>query len=131
MSDQVAVYNANIYPYKEVFREKEVVIPSKGHIKMARDEAVLFLGTYSPPILNADGVHMPQGYKMLKILGIGAKELVTEPDVKCNACGMKFANDSDLEAHVVATHLDQLEPEAAKEIKEKLPKGAKTARGTT
>lgn len=133
MSNEVAVFNDNIYPYKEYFRDRWVEIPSKGHIMMDKDEAQLFLGTMNQPVLDADGNHMAQGFKMLKILNDKAPELQRKSELVCNACGQVFHDQSLLEKHILAMHVEQLEDkEAAKEAiaKKPLPKGAKTARNT-
>ena len=121
---QVAVYNGNIYPYKEKFRDEEISIPSKGHIMMDNDEAVLFLGTMNRPVLDADGNHTPEGFKMLKILGAGEAKPVDEVILRCAACNNVFGTEGELQSHILASHVNQLDnkEEAVKMMeKEKMP----------
>ena len=116
---QVAVFNDNIYPYKETFRGTEIEIKEKGHIMMDEDEAKLFLGQYAPPVLDADGNQMPQGFKMLKILGKEKLERRLPQTFKCNACALECKSQEDLEAHIIAAHVEDLPDSTDEERKVK------------
>lgn len=125
---QVAVFNDNIYPYKEKFRDKILEIPAKGHIMMDHDEAKIFLGTFNAPMLDADGNHMPQGYKMLRILGKKLPNLEPVKKLICHQCNMVFDSQADLETHIVALHVDNLmqETDAEKKVVEEIKAKSKS-----
>ena len=118
---KVAVFNDNVHPYKEVFREKTIEIPPKGHVMMEHDEAVMFLGTMVPPKLGADNEHLPEGFKMLRIIKKKDLEKETKPEkIKCHSCGKEFADQASLDDHIVNEHLDQIEDEeVAKDLDRK------------
>lgn len=107
----VRVYNENVHPYNETFKGTKIHIPAKGNannwVEMDEDEANLFLGSFSPPIIDADGGHDPRGYKMLKIVGETgwAKK---QSEWTCQACKYEASNEKDLNEHIDAKHLDSL-----------------------
>lgn len=126
---EVAVFNDNTYPYKEDFRGRVIEIPAKGHVKMEKDEANIFLGTMNQPVLDADGNHTPMGYKMLRVIkGEIPVEQVVE--IRCNACGLTFMRQDELDKHILSTHMHELEDkeEAIEAIKPKTRPKPKTAR---
>jgi hypothetical protein len=121
MSNQVAVFNDNIYPYKEKFKDDEINIPSKGHILMERQEAVQFLGQMNAPVLGADNEHLPQGFKMLRIIQ-NKKDLeaVESPVIKCHQCNDEFSTQELLDDHIRTEHIDKIEDkDFAKDFSEK------------
>lgn len=99
---KVRVWNDNIFPYKEKFKGDPIRIEPKSHIVMEEDEAYQFKGTFSPPVLNTDGVHMPEGFKMIRIEKIDAAQAEPEPKadaLKCIACQYRAQNAADLAEH--------------------------------
>lgn len=121
----VRVYNDNVHPYTEVFKDEKIFIKPKGFIEMDEFDAIQFRGTYKSPVLNVDGVHMPEGFKMIRIEKFSG-EVAAAPKVddhQCIACKYKGASKADLEEHV-KTHKDQLvvDEEAEAEIKAKRKK---------
>lgn len=106
---QVKVWNDNIHPYKEKFRDQEIYIPAKEHIMMGADEAQIFLGTFNGMIKDTGGAHMAQGFKMLRIeKPVNAKFATIEQDpLKCIACGYVATSKVDLSEHVKFNHADQ------------------------
>jgi hypothetical protein len=71
---KVQVVNDNTYPYTEEFKGQKITIEPKGHVEMERDDAVLFLGTFSPISYDVDGNPHPKSYKKLKIVEITDKK---------------------------------------------------------
>lgn len=119
MSNKVAVFNSNIYPYSERFRDQDILIPAKGHIMMDRDEANIFLGTMNSPVLDVDGNHTPEGYKMLKVLG-EAPQPEEPTKLKCHQCLEEFDSQAQLEGHIVSMHIDKIvDPVVAEELVKK------------
>jgi hypothetical protein len=104
---QVRVWNDNIHPYQETFREKELKIPAKSFILMDSGDAHLFKGTFAPIKVDADGNPIAQGYKMIRIEKTA--EPLPETKVKetiCQACRYEASSDKDLAEHVKASHGD-------------------------
>ena len=100
-SDRVKVVNMMKTVYKETFKEREIVIPSKGSVEMRRDEAVEFLGTISPGLVN--GGFQPKNLEIEEIPGGAVVE------IQCDLCGVKFENAAQLKAHIPLVHKEQLE----------------------
>lgn len=90
------VINNDTVEYREMFREREVVIPAKGKIMMTRSEATLFKGTHP-------GYDARKGrdiVKMLEIRPVGNK-VQTEPEYISARDGKSFENKEALEAHLL------------------------------
>lgn len=117
----VRVYNDNVFPYEEVFKGDQILIPSKKFIEMDEDEAVQFKGTFKSPVLNVDGVHLPEGYKMIRIERISADAPIMKQDEhQCVACKYKGSSQIDLAEHM-KTHKEQVlvDEQAEAEIRSK------------
>lgn len=123
----VEVHNLNAYPYKEMFRGKEIQIKAEDFIKMENDDAVMFLGALPNVERDGDGNILPRSYKKLRIVRDGSgKRMVEERKkrevaFKCNACGYNGNSEQDLHIHTKEEHVHQLEdPKVAKQmLKEK------------
>ncbi len=118
---QVRVWNDNIHPYSETFREQLIKIAPKSFVMMEAGEAHLFKGTFAPIQVDADGNPIPQGYKMIRIEE--TDEPVAAPQSKeniCQACRYEAASTKDLAEHIKHSHEDiavvdeQAEQEIAK-----------------
>jgi hypothetical protein len=115
----VRVWNDNVHPYEEVFKGDQIYIKPKNFIEMDENEAVQFKGTFKAPVLNVDGVHMPEGFKMIRIERISDQvESPKADDHQCLVCKYKGSSQKDLEEHLKA-HKGQLvvDEEAEAEIK--------------
>ena len=78
---QVKVWNDNVHPYREKFKNKSIEIPPHDFIEMEYHEAVYFLGTMPPNIqTDAGGTQKPISYKMLRIEKPG--QATEDPPVK-------------------------------------------------
>jgi len=117
----VRVWNDNVHPYREKFKDWDIHIPPKSFIEMEEGEAILFRGTFSFPKLDADGNDMPEGFKMIRLEPIGPSEPVKVDENRCLACTYKASSKADLDEHVNAMHLEQMvdKDEQEKRIKAK------------
>lgn len=116
---QVKVWNDNVHPYKETFREQKIEIPAKGFIKMDAEEAHLFKGTFAGILRDADNNPDPRGYKMIRIEAIGAEDAEPAPiQFISQVTGEKFTTQKELDEHL-KQFKDRLfvDEEAEEEIK--------------
>jgi len=122
---KVAVFNDNIYPYKETFRDKAYEIPAKGHIELEEGEAKLLLRSMNSVLLNADGQPLPESYKKLRILR-NRNELPSSKQeaFTCHSCAKEFSSQEMLDDHILENHLEQIDADedTKKDIKDKLSK---------
>lgn len=109
MIEPVKVWNDNILPFTQKFKDEQINIPSKGFIKMQWDDAQQFLGTYFQPEYDGTGQQKPESYKMLRIEGKPPHLQNVHTETVCAACGDKFASESDLNSHIDRHHLDEME----------------------
>jgi uncharacterized C2H2 Zn-finger protein len=125
MSDLVLVriWNDNDFPYRETWKEKEIVIASRKCIEMELNEAVEFLGTFTPIIRDADGQPDPRFFKRLRMEKTSkALPTIAKPiNLTCQACGIIAKNEKELSDHIDANHLDTM---ADKQELEKRQKNA-------
>lgn len=97
----VQVWNDNVHPYREMFREREIKIPAKGFIEMDEDEAQLFKGTFAGILVDADDNPDPRGYKMIRIEPITAATPKAEPEkFVSHRDGKSFDTEKELKAHL-------------------------------
>lgn len=100
---KVRVWNDNTHPYKETFKGDPVFIPSKSFIMMEEDEAFQFKGTYSPIVVDSDGNHKAEGFKMIRIernSDENVAEVPKAPEFECMACGYQATSKADLTEHL-------------------------------
>jgi hypothetical protein len=71
---QVKVVNRNTHPYRESFDGRDIEIPAGGHILMAREDAISFLGRFSSIKRDVDGAPTPESYKRLEIVQLSDDE---------------------------------------------------------
>lgn len=127
----VRVWNDNVFPFRQYFKEKEIFIGPRKCIEMEETEAYEFRGAYSPIVRDADGQPTPESYKMIRIerTDKSAHQPVVAPaENVCQACGKQFPNKKELETHIDTEHLEQLaDKEEADKRREKVNgKGNKT-----
>lgn len=120
----VKVWNDNVHPYKEMFRDQKIEIPSKGFIEMEAGEALIFKGTFSTIVLDADGNPTAEGFKMIRIEEFtkNKPEAVKVNPLVCLACSYEAASEKDLQEHVKLSHSHQvaeIDEEAERAIAEK------------
>jgi hypothetical protein len=112
---QAKVFNDNTYPHTERFKGKEITIGSFEWIEMDHDEALEFIGQYTPILTDGENNPLPQYRKMLRVEKFGPSIAPPLPLV-CHATG-KFASDQN-ELHAMSLeHADKI---AEPNIREKL-----------
>lgn len=104
----VKVYNDNIYPYREVFKEEVYEIPAGGFITMDKAKAIMFHGSFSPIVKNAQGEYDPKYFKKIRLEEISPE--VAKPVAKfiCQMDGKEFNSQKELDAWIDENHLDNL-----------------------
>lgn len=113
----VKVYNDNVHPYKEQFRDQNIVIPAGGFIEMEEGDAHEFKCSYSPPSRGGDNQMDPKSFKMIRIEASSQKAAAPKTDESvCMKCSYKAISKKDLDEHIDANHLDDL---ADQELAEK------------
>lgn len=115
----VRVWNDNVYPYEETFKDQKIHIKPRTFIEMDEFEAIQFRGTYKSPVLNVDGVHLPEGFKMIRLEKVSADSpQVKVDDHQCTACKYKGSSKVDLDEHL-KVHKEQalVDEEAEAELK--------------
>jgi hypothetical protein len=111
MTTLVRVWNDNVHPFRQIFRDKEILIAPKKFIEMEETEAFEFRSSYSPITRDGDGQPTVESYKMIRVERTDKsahKPVQTPNDFVCQACGFKAANKKELDHHIDAEHLDQL-----------------------
>lgn len=106
----VKVWNDNIYPFKQKFKDQEHVIPAGKFIIMEFYEGHEFKSFSSPVKLDADDKPLPISYKMLRVEDHFPEAKKEEPVPmapakeetlnECLACGKKFFILAELTEHL-------------------------------
>jgi len=111
---QIRIWNDNTVPYKERFREQDInILPGK-FIDMEADDAIQFLGTYSPIKVDGSGNPTRESMKMLRrefiepLFDDGTNSFNASEDFKCNVCGKKCVDQEHLDGHINANHLNEM-----------------------
>lgn len=121
----VKVWNDNVHPYREQFRDRVIEIPAKKCIEMELDEAELFRGSFSPIVVDADGNPTPEGFKMIRIERPKTEDAASESkQTICMACNKDLPSVKALQDHIFAEHKDiaVVDEEAEKALKRKATK---------
>lgn len=128
MENAVRVWNRNKFDYSEKFRGKDYKIPAGECVEMPYDEAVLFMGSFTPIVLKGDGTHDPRSFKKLeidpedkaRIRGERLHMIDSEEKEKvfvCHACSKEFLTKTGLEKHIKNKHMGEMvDKEAYKEM---------------
>jgi len=124
------VWNDNIYPYTENFKGDVITIEPNSFIEMDYDEAVMFRGTFSSIIRDADGQPTQQSWKKIRVepLGNPVDNVIKSDPNKCLACGKVLGSQAELAQHIFNEHPAMLDPESRSEAVENLTK-MKTSQG--
>jgi hypothetical protein len=124
---QVRVWNDNVHAYQEKFKGELIQIPSKSFIVMDEDDAYNFKGTFAPPVLNTDGVHMPEGFKMIRVEHLPKEQLEAipkTPEHQCMACKYKASGSEDLKEHEKTHESSRIvDEQAEREIQSRKKRG--------
>lgn len=117
---QVLVRNLNTMDYKETYEDEVYEIPAGGTIQMDKLKAVQFLGQFTPPVLNGQGVPDPRYLKKLVIEPLPEPKQVEDEPQKfiCQMDGKEFKTQAALNRHIKANWADEIiDEDARKKIK--------------
>src|SRR3990167_10393458 len=109
---QVRVQNLNSYPYKERFRDRDIVIEPNSDILMDEDEADYLMGTFVFPVKDSQGRPDPKFFKKLKIHPDDLKALRdsnNKSSMVCHANGQKAVSQEEL-AKILSNFQHMLAP---------------------
>jgi hypothetical protein len=133
MSTLVKVWNKNEHPYRELYRDKWVVIAPKKSIDMDYEDAIRFLGTATPIKRMKDGRQDPLSYKWLEMdkedriraetYIKGEQEAKSDKVFVCMKCNKEFKHKKALLAHVKEKHYEDIADEESKEIVDDMLEG--------
>lgn len=121
---KVRVYNDSPWTHKETFKGDPIAIPGNGFIEMEYFEAHEFKGQYFPITKDAGGQQDEKSYKRIRLVPIEGEDAKAELKPTCQACKYEATSKQDLEDHIDATHLEDLED---KEVADKRRKAKKSA----
>lgn len=118
----VKVWNDNVHPFSQTWREKTYKIPAKQCIELEYDEADAFIKAYSPIVPDYDNNPKPESYKMLRIDEKDLEKMrnllhnrAKSGSYICQACGYVASNKWELNGHALDQHKEQLEDVQAAE----------------
>lgn len=94
---KVKVWNDNVHPHKEMFKDNLVEIPAKSCIEMEWEEAIEFKGQFTPIRIRGDGTHDPAGFKMIRVEA-PTTPIFKENDLVNHATGKVAATKEELQA---------------------------------
>lgn len=84
---KVKVWNKNVHPYQEKFRDDMIVIPAGGFVYMEEDQAHDFKCSFGQgPRKLPDGTPDPTSFKMIAIEKIGPSQQPTVATVSKTVC---------------------------------------------
>lgn len=109
------VYNDNVHPHTEVFKEKTISIAAKSFIEMDYDDAIEFKSAFTPIKTDGEKNPLPTSFKMIRVVPVDRVE--TPLPLVCHATG-KLAKDAAELATMNAQHIDALEAESRKIVDE-------------
>lgn len=106
----VKVRNLNVHPFEQKYQGKLISIAPGEFVQMEWEDAVVFLGMFSPFKMDNKGQHDPKFYKMLKIEKDPNKTegAVAASGHSCPACKEQTSSWTELEAHMRLMHSDQV-----------------------
>lgn len=115
------VWNDNVHPHKEVFKEKTIEIPPKGFVTMEWEDAVDFRGKYTPIALDGGGAPLSTSFKMIRLERI-SDEVAKPTGMKCQACNEEHPDLKTLHQHIKDRHLaDLVDEDGVNELTGKKP----------
>lgn len=63
----VKVWNDNVHPHSENFKGSVIRIEPGKYVEMEHEDAVDFMGQFTPIVVDGGGNHDPRGYKKLRL----------------------------------------------------------------
>lgn len=129
----VKVWNDNVHPYNETFKDQKIHIPPKSFIEMEAGEANDFRGTrnfITEEMCDSDGRPTAKAYKMIRIEPIKKDAEATtqvNPRNICQACKYEAASEKDLMEHAKASHETFTDAVAEEEMTKRRGRPAKAS----
>lgn len=109
------VWNDNVHPHLELFKEQKIVIPPLGFIEMDYEDAMEFKSQFTVPVTDGEKNPIAKHFKMIRVEAGGATTAVLP--LICHATG-KIASSPEELAKMNAEHVGMLDTESAKELEE-------------
>lgn len=110
------VWNDNVHPHTETFKEKVFSIPPRSFIEMDYDEAVEFKCQFTPIKTDGEKNPLPESFKMIRVVAITKPEPTRLP-LMCHATG-KMASSVEELAKMNAEHYGTLDEDSRKSLDE-------------
>ena len=107
------VYNDNVHPHTEVFKEKTISIAPKSYVEMDYDDAIEFKCQFTPIKTDGEKNPLPSSFKMIRVVPVEAVE--THVPLVCHATGKVASSPAEL-ALMNAEHIGLLEADSAKQV---------------
>jgi len=110
----VKVRNLNVHPFEQKYQGKLIHLGPMGaaddFVEMEYEDAIVFLGMFSPFKMDNKGQHDPKFYKMLKIEKDPNEVVGTAASSGhgCPACKEQTSSWLELEAHMRLMHSDSI-----------------------
>jgi hypothetical protein len=108
------VWNDNVHPHTERFKERDIVIPPKAFIEMDYDEAKEFRSQFTGIRTDGERNPLPTSFKMIRVERITTDAAIAA-DLICHATGKRASSEAELAA-MNAEHEGQLEAESKKAL---------------
>lgn len=107
------VWNDNVHPHIEMFKEKRIEIAAGGFIEMDYEEAIEFKSSFTVPVTDGEKNPIPMHFKKIRVETGGAPATVLP--LICHATG-KIASSPEELAKMNAEHVGMLDTESAAEL---------------
>ncbi len=93
---RVKVWNDNIYPHVEMFKDVKIEIPSKGFVEMDYEDAIYFKSQFTVPVTDGERNPIDKHFKMIRL---EVPKIAVAPNpLMCHATGKIAANAAELAA---------------------------------
>ncbi len=109
------VWNDNVHPHSEVFKEKTITIAPKSFVEMDYDDAMEFKSKFTPIKTDGEKNPLPTGFKMIRVVPLETPTVAAQ--LICHATG-KVASSPEELAQMNAEHIGQLDADSKKQIEQ-------------
>lgn len=99
---EVQVWNDWEKEHVELYDERTIKIPAKSYIVMNEIDARKLVAKFTP--IERDGMGRDLKPKMLRIVPLGEKSVLTRETHKCMACEAEFSKPEELATHSENEH---------------------------
>ncbi len=109
------VWNDNVHPHVEMFKEQRISIPARGFVEMDYEEAMEFKSQFTVPVTDGEKNPIEKHFKKIRVEAAGATS--SAQPLICHATG-KIASSPEELAKMNAEHADKLDADSAKELED-------------